>query len=77
MGNCQYCHVHRTSTPSKEINTSMQVSHVHETRVPWCAHKHSPALRDHIGAIGSATRLRCEGDLDKCQVPKDLFADDQ
>jgi len=45
-----------------------------ETRAAWCNHKHSPCTRlEALKAAGSL--LRCDGFLERCEVPKHLFDD--
>ena len=42
------------------------------THLPWCAHANSPAPLALVSkALGGANLLRCEGDLDRCQVQAD------
>jgi hypothetical protein len=37
---------------------------------PWCAHLYSPVTKYVATVIvGGSNKLRCGGDLDKCQVP--------
>ena len=39
-------------------------------RAPWCAHLYS-TVGKYVATriVGGAERLRCEGDLNRCQIP--------
>jgi hypothetical protein len=40
-----------------------------KTSAAWCAHLYSPVSKYvAILVVGGATRLKCGGDLDRCQV---------
>ncbi len=41
----------------------------HNTAIPYCRHKHSPApLHDVLYRVDGWKLLRCGGDLNRCQV---------
>ena len=76
MSLCPYYHVHSRTHESREIFSHQQHAGVNAVRIPWCGHKHSPAEKDMVTTVvGGAGLLRCGGDLEKCQVPKETFAD--
>lgn len=69
---CPYFGVDVRRIPIREIGRSGEAT----AQVAYCKHKHSP-LTEHMArrVIGAAHVLRCEGDLDRCQVPADKLAD--
>jgi hypothetical protein len=76
MSLCPYYHVQSRQDESSIIFSHQQHGGVNMVRIPWCGHKHSPAEKQMVGSvIGVAGILRCGGDLEKCQVPKEKFAD--
>lgn len=73
MDSCSFFKVKVIQFPSRE--KSAQVLHAGTHRIPWCAHKHSPAPSNRTDTAGAATRLQCGGDLACCKVPKERFED--
>jgi hypothetical protein len=40
---------------------------------PWCSHTHSPVrVLSAREAVGDSPRLRCGGDVAKCEVPSEF-----
>lgn len=70
MSACPLYQVHRHTMRSREIRADRQAN-VSVVKIPFCTHAHSPMSREEIMTIGSATRLQCGGDLDRCQVRLD------
>jgi len=58
---------------SKEIRPTSAAVHTQE--VPWCSHKHSPVKEIQTHLLGGGMLLTCKGNLEKCQVPAELLAD--
>ena len=76
MEKCPYYHVHTETFKSRENRSDRQSAGGSIARTPWCGHKHSPAERHIVtNVIGGASILQCDGELEKCQVPRDKFND--
>ena len=62
---CPFYKVEIKTLKSKQIkrDRSSQI-----LRIPWCAHEQSPIDLKDAMIIGGAKRLKCGGDLDKCQI---------
>jgi hypothetical protein len=58
---------HRENT---EVNSSQQASY-NTTKAPWCSHIYSPVKQAQTRTMGGGNLLKCEGDLEKCALPKD------
>ena len=74
MTKCPFYQVERRYLVDDTIRADRQQD-VRTIQIPWCSHKHSPAPKSLIDAVGSASVLQCVGDQGKCQVPSDKFGD--
>lgn len=68
MSECIFYQEEKIIIKNQEIGVNRQ-ENVIVKRVPWCAHKHSPAPKDIATKVISAKLLSCGGSLDNCQVP--------
>lgn len=73
MSSCPYFHKESRTNQSNEIPSHHQTSNVQVLRTFWCTHKHSPVPAAWV--VGGGNKLRCGGDLEKCQVPPEKFDD--
>jgi hypothetical protein len=74
MEKCPYYRVHVRQLENDEVHSHQQSIEGTTQRIPWCNHKHSPAKEaDVTDRFGGAGILHCEGNLEKCQVPKEKF----
>lgn len=73
MSSCRYFHKESRPIQSDEIRSHQQTSNDQVLRTFWCTHKHSPVPAAWV--VGGANMLRCDGDLEKCQVPPEKFDD--
>jgi len=74
MSECFFYHEIKIKIKSHEIGVNRQ-ENVMVKRVPWCAHKHSPAPKEIATNVILAKLLSCGGSLDNCQVPLEKRGD--
>jgi hypothetical protein len=76
MTTCSFYREDVKKVQSREIRPDRQPADASVVRIPWCAHKHSPAQHKiAISVVGGANLLTCGGSLEKCQIPRNLLAD--
>jgi hypothetical protein len=74
MSECIFFREEEIVIKSQEIGLNSQ-ENVKLRRVPWCAHKHSPAPREIATNVILSKLLTCGGSLDDCQVPLEKRGD--
>ena len=60
---------------SRELTASREPGGPLTARVAWCRHKHSPCTEWDVRHLSNFHRLGCLGQLERCEVPADLFDD--
>jgi hypothetical protein len=76
MSTCQFYNLYTKELQSNEIRPDRQSSDLPVINVPFCNHKHSPLPRDKVAhIIRGQISLTCNGEISKCQVPRDKIAD--
>jgi len=74
MSECDFYREEEIIIQSQEIGVNSQENIGHR-RVPWCAHKHSPAPREIATNVIFSKLLTCGGLWDNCQVPSEKRGD--
>jgi hypothetical protein len=76
MTTSSFFNIHTRNIESKEIRHSQQQGAVRSAKLPWCAHKHSPARFEVVTMVLSRTNvLQCAGVLENCPLSQQQLAD--
>ena len=75
MNKCPYSKTEHKQIQSQESRSDRQPVGHRTIKLQWCDHSHSPVTKDHMNFIGGSRQLLCEGNLDKCFLSREEFAD--
>lgn len=70
MAVCPFYRIDRIQVERRKKARDEKASVMTDVPAPWCAHLYSPVGK-YVATriVGGANKLRCGGDLDKCQIP--------
>ena len=74
MEECSFYKTEFVQINSSDMGSPHQPSHNRSRTCHWCSHPNSPAPED-VAMIGQDQPLKCDGDLDRCQITKENFAE--
>jgi len=74
MESCNFFKVKSIQLRSSSITLNRQQAHSRSKKCCWCSHPNSPVSED-VAIIGQDQHLKCDGDLDQCQITKEKFAE--
>lgn len=71
---CNFYKTKRVSIVGSDLRANRQLDHVSSNKRHWCSHPNSP-VPEGVVVIGQDQPLKCDGDLDQCQISKEKFAE--
>ena len=70
MGNCQFYEVIHKTLESEELSPDRRSAKLIYLNMRWCRHSQSTVTKRDAESINPSNRLKCAGDVTKCQLPE-------